>query len=125
VDDTVRNAKAATNYKLGEFIKQQGITSAIVDPKMVQHVQDTRNRYGAALPINSGYRTPSYNATLEGSSSTSRHMYGDAVDFSAPTLSTYTTLKTKVSPTAPSYIKPYMNHHLHSDWRDEYKGYSN
>lgn len=125
VNDTVRGATAASNFKLGEFIKQAGLTSAIVDPKMVQHVQETRNQYGTVLEINSGYRTPAYNAILEGSSTTSRHMYGDAVDFGAPTLSVYSSVKTAVAPTGPSYVKPYMNRHLHSDWRNENKGYSN
>ena len=79
--------------QLGEFITQTGITSALVDPKMVQHVQDVRNRYGTVLTINSGYRTPAYNRTLEGSSATSRHIYGDAIDFSAPLLSTYNSVR--------------------------------
>lgn len=125
VNDTVRNSYASPNFKIGEFIKQWGLTSAVVDPKMVQHVQATRNRYGAVIKINSGYRTPAYNRTLAGSSTTSRHMYGDAVDFGAATFDTYSYIKSVVTPSAPSYIKPFSNRHLHSDWRNEYKGYQN
>lgn len=125
VNDTVRNSYAAPHFKMGEFIKQAGLTSAIVDPKMVQHVQATRSRYGTVMQINSGYRTPAYNRQLEGSSTTSRHMYGDAVDFGAATFDLYTRIKSVVTPSVPSYIKPFSNRHLHSDWRNENKGYQN
>jgi uncharacterized protein YcbK (DUF882 family) len=38
------------------------------------------------LTVNSGYRTPAYNARLEGSAVKSQHVEGRAIDFTHPTL---------------------------------------
>jgi hypothetical protein len=126
VDSNVRAASAAPNFTMGEFIHQTGITSALVDPKMVQHAQNSRNRYGA-MTVNSGYRTPSYNASI-GGATYSRHMYGDAVDIAASSLSQYNALNSAFSPESPSYVESWTEagqNHWHGDWRYESKGYAN
>jgi hypothetical protein len=103
VDSTVRASSVAANFQMSEFIHQTGITSALVDPKMVQHVQDARNRYGVMI-VNSGYRTPSYNASI-GGATYSRHMYGDGVDIDANSLSEYNALNSAFSAESPSYVE--------------------
>lgn len=49
-----------------------------------------RENGGSALTVNSGYRNPAKNQQIGGATE-SRHIYGDAVDFSAPAGSTLRT----------------------------------
>lgn len=126
IDSTVLNAYVAPNFKMGEFIGQSGITAAVVDPVMVQHVQNARYRYGV-IWIESGYRTPWYNASI-GGSTYSRHLYGDAVDARASSYSQFLSLDSVFAPEGPSYVESWAEAggtHWHGDWRDEYKGYVN
>jgi len=128
VDSTVRASYAATNFQIGEFIKNTALTSAVVDPKMIQHVQNARNRRGAAMSINSGYRSPDQNAGTPGSATYSRHMYGDAVDIPAASQSEWNYWDNLFAPEAPSYRETFAEggyHHWHGDWRYENKGYQN
>ncbi|MGB8956808.1 MAG: D-Ala-D-Ala carboxypeptidase family metallohydrolase [Tumebacillaceae bacterium] len=124
VNSTVRAANAAPNFQIGEFIKDSTLTSAIVDPLMVQHVQDARSRYGV-MSLNSGYRTPAYNSSI-GGATFSRHMYGDAVDVPASSSSVWTSLNNVFAAESPSYVESYAEanyNHWHGDWRNEAKGY--
>lgn len=124
VNSTVRAAYCAPNFQIGEFISDSTLTSALVDPLMVQHTQNARNRYGP-MSINSGYRTPTYNASI-GGATFSRHMYGDAVDVPASTSSIWNTLNNVFAPESPSYVETYAEggyNHWHGDWRNEAKGY--
>ena len=124
VNSTVRASYAAPNFQIGEFIKDSTLTSAIVDPLMVQHVQDARSRYGV-MSLNSGYRTPAYNSSI-GGATFSRHMYGDAVDVPASSSSVWSALNSAFSAESPSYVESYAEagyNHWHGDWRNEAKGY--
>ncbi|HEU4962374.1 MAG TPA: D-Ala-D-Ala carboxypeptidase family metallohydrolase [Bacilli bacterium] len=126
LNSTVKSSYCAANFQIGEFITESTITSGIVDPLMVQHVQAARNRYGV-MPINSGFRTPSHNAAI-GGATFSRHMYGDAVDIPASSSSAYNSLNNVFAPEYPSYVEPYSQggyNHWHGDWRNENKGYTN
>jgi hypothetical protein len=126
VDSTIRNSNVAPNFQMGEFISQTSLTSALVDPKLVEHCQNARNRYGVMV-VNSGYRTPAYNQSL-GGATYSRHMYGDAVDIDANTQSEYDALVNVFAPENPDYVEPYSlggYNHYHGDWRYEAKGYQN
>ncbi|MGZ6525479.1 MAG: D-Ala-D-Ala carboxypeptidase family metallohydrolase, partial [Tumebacillaceae bacterium] len=104
LDSTVKSSYCAPNFQIGEFISESTITSGIVDPVMISHVQNARTRYGA-MSINSGYRTPNHNAAV-GSVSSSRHIYGDAVDVPAATTSVFNALSTAFAPENVSYIEP-------------------
>lgn len=126
LDSTSKAAYVAPNFQLGEFITESTITSGLVDPQMVEHVQNARNRYGP-MSINSGYRTPAHNASV-GGATFSRHMYGDAVDIPASTSSVWSVLNNDFAPESPSYIETYAEggyNHWHGDWRDVQKGYTN
>jgi hypothetical protein len=126
VNSTVLESYVAPNFKMKEFIGQPGITAAVVDPLMVQHVQDVRYSYGV-MWIESGYRTPWYNASI-GGSKYSRHLYGDAVDVRAGSYAQYSTLNSLFAPEAPSYVETWAEAggtHWHGDWRSENKGYTN
>ncbi|HEY3367147.1 MAG TPA: D-Ala-D-Ala carboxypeptidase family metallohydrolase [Symbiobacteriaceae bacterium] len=126
VDSTVRSSYAATNFQIGEFINDASLTSALVDPLMVQHTQNARIRYGP-MSINSGYRTPDYNRSI-GGATYSRHLYGDAVDVPASTSSTWTAVDNAFALENPSYVESWAEagyNHWHGDWRYESKGYQN
>jgi hypothetical protein len=125
INATVLNSYVAPNFKVSEFITES-ITSALIDPLMVQHVQNARNRYGA-MTVNSGYRTPAHNAAI-GGATYSRHMYGDAIDIAASTLSQWQAQTNAFAPENPSYVETYAeggSHHYHGDWRYQSKGYQN
>lgn len=126
ISPTVLNSYVAPNFRMSEFILQPGVTAALVDPNLVQHVQDARNRYGV-MWIESGYRTPWYNASV-GGSKYSRHMYGDGVDVRARTQAQWNTLNAIFAAERPAYVESYAEggrHHWHGDWRSEGKGYRN
>lgn len=83
-----------TNFKLREFIqsstaKRLGLSNLpewedienlykLVDAVL----QPLRDHFNVPLYINSGFRCPALNAALKGASN-SRHMYGQAVDFTS------------------------------------------
>lgn len=128
VDSSVRAAYAAPSFQIGEFIHDTTLTSAVVDPKMVQHAQNAHDRYGTLI-VNSGYRTPNEEMSLAGGVKYGRHTYGDAADYRAQTQADYDALKTAFAPENPSYVEPFSssNPHFHADFRNETttKGYSN
>lgn len=52
-------------------------------------LEPVRDHYGIPFRPNSGYRCPALNAAMPGSSKTSQHMTGQAVDFEVPGVSNY------------------------------------
>lgn len=69
----------APNFQLVEIAQASKGRYAIVQPHAIESLQNLRDQVGA-IGINSGYRSPAYNAGLSGSATYSRHMYGDAYD---------------------------------------------
>jgi len=68
------------NFKVGEFRCPDGTDEILIDMELVRKLQQIRDWAGAPINIGSGYRTKSYNDTLEGASSTSWHLQGKAAD---------------------------------------------
>lgn len=59
----------------------------IVNADVIRHYQmmdELREWYGRPMVVNSGYRCKVYNDSLEGSASSSRHLFGDATDWALP-----------------------------------------
>lgn len=88
-DILLRNAYAVKlyckNFKLTEFKCGCGGRYCTGYPvrlnvQLLKNIQSIRSKYGATT-ITSGMRCKPYNNSLEGSSSTSRHMKGKAIDF--------------------------------------------
>lgn len=69
----------APNFQLGEIAQLDKGRYAVVQVHAVVSLQALRDEVGA-LGVNSGYRSPAYNAGIPGSATYSRHMYGDAYD---------------------------------------------
>lgn len=71
--------KLSTNFTVKEFACKDGSDTVLVAPRLVMVLQSIRSRFGAAVTINSGYRTPQYN-TKVGGVAHSQHCYGTAAD---------------------------------------------
>ena len=69
----------STNFKVREFRSRCGSDKILIAPALVTLLQQIRNNFGAAVTINSGYRTPEHNKAV-GGATFSRHMIGDAAD---------------------------------------------
>ena len=71
--------KLSGNFKVSEFACKDGSDAVLVAPRLVMVLQTIRDHFGAAVTINSGYRTPQYN-TKVGGVAHSQHCYGTAAD---------------------------------------------
>lgn len=71
--------KLSANFKVKEFACKDGSDAVLVAPRLVMVLQSIRSRFGTAVTINSGYRTPQYNAKVGGVTD-SQHCYGTAAD---------------------------------------------
>ena len=72
------------NFTLQEFVCRDGSVptgSALENVKqLAENLQVLRDELGKPIHINSGFRSVKYNATLQGSSVVSQHLYGRAAD---------------------------------------------
>ena len=73
------NKKLSKNFKVKEFACNDGSDAVLVAPRLVMVLQSIRSHFGTAVTINSGYRTPQYNAKVGGVAH-SQHCYGTAAD---------------------------------------------
>lgn len=73
--------KLSTHFKVKEFACKDGSDAVLVAPRLVMVLQSIRSHFGAAVTINSGYRTPQYNTKVDGVAH-SQHCYGTAADIS-------------------------------------------
>lgn len=71
--------KLSSNFVVSEFACKDGSDAVLVAPRLVMVLQSIRSHFGAAVTINSGYRTPDYNAKVGGVAH-SQHCYGTAAD---------------------------------------------
>lgn len=106
--------KVAPNFKLGEFCQPHKGQWQVLQPHAVKKIQEVRDAVGS-LTVNSGYRSPAYNASVDGATR-SRHMYGDAFDV-VGSVSQQTLMNTCTSKGA-GYVAKYASGHVHCDWRN-------
>ena len=67
------------NFKVSEFKCNDGSDTVLISDKLVGLLQNIRNHFGAAVTINSAYRTESYNKKIGGATK-SHHVNGTAAD---------------------------------------------
>ena len=67
------------NFKASEFASKDGADAFYVDSKLVSFLQKIRDKFGAAVTINSGYRTAAHNKAVGGAKN-SYHTKGMAAD---------------------------------------------
>ena len=71
----------SAHFKVREFACGDGSDAVLVAPRLVMVLETIRAHFGAAVTINSGYRTPQHNAKVNGAAH-SPHCYGMAADIS-------------------------------------------
>jgi hypothetical protein len=102
----------APNFTLGELAQLSKGRWAIVQPHAVESLQALRDELGP-LAVNSGYRSPDYNASIGGAGA-SRHMYGDGFDLDPVDVSLATL---EAACTAGGGMLVEYETHVHCDWR--------
>jgi hypothetical protein len=105
----------APNFLLDEIAQEWKGPYAVVQPHAIERLQDMRDELGALI-INSGYRSPEYNETVDGVT-WSRHIYGDAFDIDPVSVS-LDTLADTCAEHGAGYVGVYVDH-IHCDWRDD------
>jgi 3D (Asp-Asp-Asp) domain-containing protein len=112
--EAVGDVQIAANFKLSEVAQVHKGRYAVVQPHAIARLQALRNELGA-ISVNSGYRSPSYNASIDGATH-SRHMYGDGFDLDpqAASLGTLESACTSHGGTLVEYTS-----HVHCDWRND------
>ncbi len=103
----------APNFKLDELAHEWKGQYAVLQVHAVDKLQQLRDRLGP-LVIISGYRSPGYNASVDGATC-SRHMYGDAFNIQ-PQSSSFDALVDACEALGAGYIGVY-NEWVHCDWR--------
>ena len=73
------NKRLSAHFKVREFACGDGSDAILVAPRLVMVLESIRTHFGSAVVINSGYRTPQYNAKVGGVTD-SQHCYGTAAD---------------------------------------------
>lgn len=73
------NESLSKNFKVKEFACNDSSDPLFVSDELVAVLQKIRDHFGAAVNINSGFRTPQYNKKV-GGATYSQHLYGLAAD---------------------------------------------
>ena len=68
------------HFKVREFACNDGSDPVFISQALADILENIRVHFGKPVHINSGYRTVSYNKTVDGSSSASQHCNGLAAD---------------------------------------------
>ena len=68
------------HFKVREFACNDGSDPVFISQALADVLENVRVHFGAAVTINSGYRTVSYNKQVSGSASKSQHCNGLAAD---------------------------------------------
>lgn len=73
--------RLSPHFKVKEFhSKKDPCDTVKVDEKLLRLLENIRNFTGKPVHINSGYRSPEYNATIKNASPKSQHCQGMAAD---------------------------------------------
>jgi hypothetical protein len=106
----------AANFVLEEVMSWRKGQYGVFQSHVVEHMQAIREASGGSITVNSGYRSPAYNASVGGVTS-SRHMYGDAADM-MPSGTSLSGLADLCYAEGAGYVGMYSSF-VHCDWRDD------
>ena len=73
------NKKVSGHFSVYEFACSDKSDTVLIDTELISILEQVRAHFGAAVHINSGYRTPAYNISIGGSPN-SQHCKGTAAD---------------------------------------------
>ena len=104
----------APNFALNELMQEHKGRYALFQPHVVSKLQTMRDQTGGALLIHSAFRSPGYNAGVDGATF-SRHMYGDAIDMHSAVVS-LSSMSSLCNALGADYVSVYTTH-VHCDWR--------
>lgn len=76
------DVKVSENFRLYEF-ESPDTHEVVVDPSLIQKLQELRDRIGKPIHINSAYRTAAHNRAVGGVKD-SQHPKGTAADLHCP-----------------------------------------
>ena len=77
---TTPNFQLTKNFMLQEFLtKNKKDTTTKINLKIILELQNLRTIFGSPIAISSSYRSPSYNKSVNGATS-SQHIYSNALD---------------------------------------------
>ncbi|MFZ5482004.1 MAG: YcbK family protein [Myxococcota bacterium] len=106
----------APNFVLEEYMAARKGRWGVMQSHVVDFMQAVRDDVGGPVSVNSGYRSPEYNAGV-GGVEYSRHQYGDAVDMDVEG-ETADWLADVCDAHGADYVATYETGHTHCDWRD-------
>lgn len=73
--------RLSPHFRVREFHSKHDTSDIVkVDERLLTLLENIRNHTGKPVHINSGYRSPEYNATLKNASPRSQHCNGKAAD---------------------------------------------
>lgn len=73
--------RLSPHFRVREFHSKHDPSDLVkVDERLLTLLENIRNRVGKPVHLNSGYRSPEYNATLKNASPRSQHCNGKAAD---------------------------------------------
>lgn len=79
-DKNSHDFQLTKNFMLQEFLtKNKKDTTTKINLKIILELQNLRTLFGSPISISSSYRSPSYNKSVSGATS-SQHIYGNALD---------------------------------------------
>lgn len=114
--EVLPSLKISPDFILNEVMSLAKDSFGIYSPQVVEVLQKIRNS-SSQLRINSAFRSPEYNASIQGSAKWSRHLYGDAFDVASSRLS-LDQIVTLCKQLGATYTDKYERH-VHCDWRDQ------
>jgi len=110
------STQLAPNFRASEFLQAWKGRYGVLQPHAIARLQEVRDEVGGPVQVNSGFRSPAYNSSIDGATY-SRHMYGDASDIYAASVS-IAALGAICESLGASYVGYYTGH-VHCDWRDD------
>ncbi len=116
LSEVSQNFKIAPNFILSEVMSIQKDTFGIYAPIVVDVLQKIRDAASTVVRVNSSFRSPKYNAGIQGAAKWSRHQYGDAFDISSNRF-TLRELAQLCKDLGATYTDLYERH-VHCDWRN-------
>lgn len=78
---TDANTSVSPHFKVKEFhSRKDPCDNVIIDPRLIDLLENIRRLTGKPVHINSGYRSRAYNRTIKNASPKSQHCKGKAAD---------------------------------------------
>lgn len=115
LDARSSNSLVSANFVIGEFLVRRKGRYGVLSRELIHKLEGVRQRAVSPLFITSGYRSPGYNAGIDGAARWSRHQYGDAVDFFSEGAS-LAELQSYCLELGATFTRVYTSH-VHCDWR--------